>query len=50
MQPEETMDPGDESSSIHRQIEEAEGVSWEAEPEGGCQLSVQDAAIQKGPW
>ena len=43
------MDPGDESSSIHRQIEEAERVTGEAKSEGGRQLSVQDEAVQKGP-
>lgn len=49
LQPEEKVDPGDQSSSVCHQIEETEGVPGEAESEGGCQLAIQDAAIQKGP-
>ena len=49
LQPEKTVDLVVQSCSIRGQTEETEGVSGEAESEGGCQLPVQDAAIQKGP-
>jgi len=49
LQPQKTVGPGHQSSPIHGQTEETEGVAREAESDGGRQLPVQDAAIQKGP-
>ena len=44
-EPSAPLDTGNQSSAIPGQIEEAEGVTREAQPQVGSQLSLQNASL-----